>query len=108
ESNGLYNYSEKISETLNGIGLLSLIDKPAGILIELKSEQIKLTQIRELTEKVKGTNAYIEDSQISIPETVFDHIDEKQKEQFGTVDIRLLMWKQNPHERNTKENITSS
>src|SRR5690606_23023966 len=107
-NNGFENQTQIISKTIENIGKLSLLDKPAGTSVSFNSTEITIVQSREYSNEVIGKSVQNDDSEISLPNGVFDNLDPLMKETLGVVDVRLLRWSRNPHSNiKTDTNITS-
>jgi len=110
ESNGFdeKNEAEKIIKTIHGIGKLSLVDKPVGSKIEFNSSQINFVQSREYFSDIIGKNFENDESAITIPNGIFDNLDQEKIESFSFIDVRLIQWNKNPHSyAESSSNISS-
>ena len=87
---------------------MALVDKPAGTKVEFGSSQINLVQAREYVSEIIGKSVQNDDSEITVPNGVFDNLDPVKRELLGFVDVRLVKWNKNPHSHiETPSNITS-
>src|SRR5690606_19975258 len=91
------NETEKITKSIIGIGKLSLVDKPVGTKVQFNSPQINLVQTREYISEIIEKPIQNDDSEIIIPNGVFDNLDPAVRDLLGFIDIRLLKWNSNPH-----------
>ena len=79
------------------------------IKVEFGSSPFNLVQAREYVSEIVGKPVENDDTEITVPNGVFDNLDQVKRELLGFVDVRLVKWNKNPHSQiETPSNITSA